>query len=240
MAGAVGAHRDVSRAPAPLFKNEIDRKSPYFHLDIEGTIYLENPMQTRKKVADCACGQSRGMGLMHLRYGYATYTFGPAGCVAASRKLRNEGERPTGHPETMAGAVGMQRDVSRAPAPLFVAEHDRKSPYFYLEIKGSIFLGNPMQTRKKVADCACGQSRGMGLMHLRYGYATYTFGPAGCVAASRKLRNEGERPTGHPETMAGAVGMQRDVSRAPAPLFVAERDGKSHARHFFPGFQRIS
>ena len=51
-------------------------------------------METRKKVADCACGQSRGMGLIHLRYGYATYTFGPAGCVAASRKLRNEGDFP--------------------------------------------------------------------------------------------------------------------------------------------------
>ncbi len=78
------------------------------------------------------------MGLIHLRYGYPTYTFGPAGCVAASRKLRNEGERPTRHPEAMAGAVGVQRDVSRAPAPLFDDEIDRKSLYFYLEINGSI------------------------------------------------------------------------------------------------------
>ena len=98
-------------------------------------------MQTRKKVTDCACGQSRGMGRIscpHPRYGYATYTFGPAGRVAASRKLRNEGERPTRHPEAMAGAVGVQRDVSRAPAPLFEISIDRKSPYFYLEIEGSI------------------------------------------------------------------------------------------------------
>ena len=83
-----------------------------------------------------------------------------------SGELRNEGERPTGHPETMAGAGGMQRDVSRAPAPLFVAEHDRKSPYFHLEIGGLIYLGNPMETRKKVTDSACGQSRGMGQIHL--------------------------------------------------------------------------
>ena len=45
MAGAVGVQRDVSRAPGPLFDAEIDRKSPYFHLEIEGSIYLENPMQ---------------------------------------------------------------------------------------------------------------------------------------------------------------------------------------------------
>ncbi len=72
MAGEVGVQRDVSRAPAPLFDAEIDRKSPYFYLEIEGSIYIENPMQTRKKVADCACGQSRGMGLIQSLNGYAT------------------------------------------------------------------------------------------------------------------------------------------------------------------------
>ena len=61
-----------------------------------------------------------------------------AGRVAASRKLRNEGERPTRHPEAMAGAVGVQRDVSGAPAPLFEISIDRKSQYFYLETEGSI------------------------------------------------------------------------------------------------------
>ena len=65
--------------------------------------------------------------------------------------LRNEGGRPTGDSETVTGAVGVPRVVSRAPAPLFDAEIDRKSPYFHLEIEGSLYLGNPMETRGKVA-----------------------------------------------------------------------------------------
>ena len=139
----------------------------------------------------------------HPRYGYATYTFGPAGCVAASRKLRNEGERPTRHPEAMAGAVGVQRDVSRAPAPLFEISIDRKSLYFHMRIEGSIYLENPMQTRKKVADSACGQSRGLGRIHTRNGHSTCTFGPTGCVAASHMLRIEADDPRDTPRRWRG-------------------------------------
>ena len=107
-------------------------------------------MQTRKKVTDCACGQSRGSGPIHRRYGTRLCTFRPAGCVPASPTLRNEGERPTGYTEAMAAAMGVPRVASRAPAALTVADIDRKVTYFHPKIKGSIYLGNPMETCKKV------------------------------------------------------------------------------------------
>ena len=106
-------------------------------------------MQTRKKVTDCACGQSRGSGPIHRRYGTRLCTFRPAGCLAASPALRNEGERPTGYTEAMAGAVGVLRTACGAAAALTVANIDRKVTYFHLKIQREIYLGNPMQTRKK-------------------------------------------------------------------------------------------
>ena len=52
----------------------------------------------------------------------------------------------------MAGAVGVLRTARGAAAALTVANIDRKVTYFHPKIKGSIYLGNPMQTRKKVTD----------------------------------------------------------------------------------------
>ena len=86
------------------------------------------------------------MGLIHLRYGYATYTFGPAGCVAASRKLRNEGERPTGHPEALEAPVGRRAPPARRARDLAVAGADRKSSHFhshFLDIENRVLYTNP-------------------------------------------------------------------------------------------------
>ena len=47
--------------------------------------------------------------------------------------------------------MGAPGAASRAPAALTVANIDRKVTYFHPKIQGSIYLGNPMQTRKKVA-----------------------------------------------------------------------------------------
>ena len=55
------------------------------------------------------------------------YTFGPAGCVAGSRKLRNEGERPTGHPEALEAPVGRRAPPARRTRDVAAARADRKS-----------------------------------------------------------------------------------------------------------------
>ena len=96
-------------------------------------------METQKKVADCACGQSRGMGRIscpHTRNGHSTYTFGPTGCVAASHTLRNEGERPTGYAEAMAAAVARRGRAHGVWRAISVANIDRKVTYFHLKSKG--------------------------------------------------------------------------------------------------------
>ena len=86
-------------------------------------------MQTREKVADLWTVTRNGPDPSNC--GHAKCTFGPTHSVAASQKLRSEGERPTGYAEPMAAAVarrgrahGVWRDVS-------VANIDRKVPYFY-------------------------------------------------------------------------------------------------------------
>ena len=86
----------------------------------------------------------------HPKYGYSRCTLGPADCVAASHTLRNEGERPTGYTEAMAAAVARRGRAHGAWRAISVANIDRKVTYFHLEIKGSIYLGNPMETCKKV------------------------------------------------------------------------------------------
>ena len=87
----------------------------------------------------------------HAIGGYATYTFGPAGCVAAFHTLRNEGERPTGYAEAMAAAVARRGRAHGVWRAISVADIDRKVTYFHLKIQGSIYIGNPMETWKKVA-----------------------------------------------------------------------------------------
>ena len=77
-------------------------------------------------------------------------TFGPAGCLAASPTLRDEGERPTGYTEAMAAAVARRGRAHGAWRAISVANIDRKVTYFHLEIPVSIYLGNPMETCKKV------------------------------------------------------------------------------------------
>ena len=155
----------------------------------------------------------------HPIRGPSRYTFGPAGCVAASHTLRNEGERPTGYTEAMAVAVARRGRAHGVWRAISVANIDRKVTYFHPKIKGSIYLGNPMQTRGKVTDLWTVTRNGPDLSIG--GYATYTFGPAGSVAASGTLRNEGERPTGYAEAMAAPVvrrapptGLQRAISLA--------------------------
>ena len=86
----------------------------------------------------------------HPKYGYSRYTLGPADRVAASHTLSNEAERPTGYTEAMAGSVGVLRTACGAAAALTVANIDRKVTYFHPKIKGSIYIGNPMETWKKV------------------------------------------------------------------------------------------
>ena len=66
-----------------------------------------------------------------LNNGYSTYTFGPAGCVAASQTLRDEGERPTGYTEAMAAAVARRGRAHGAWRAISVANIDRKVTYFY-------------------------------------------------------------------------------------------------------------
>ena len=78
-------------------------------------------------------------------------TFGPAGSVPASHTLRSEGERPTGYTEAMAAAVARRGRAHGVWRAISLANIDRKVTYFYLKIKGSIYLGNPMETCKKVA-----------------------------------------------------------------------------------------
>ena len=94
-------------------------------------------METRKKVTDLWTVTRNGPDILpSSNGGHSKCTFGPAGCVAASQKLRSEGERPTGYTEAMAAAVarrgrahGVWRDIS-------VANIDRKVTYFHLKIKG--------------------------------------------------------------------------------------------------------
>ena len=92
------------------------------------------------------------MGRIHPNGGHSRCTFGPAESVAAPHKLRDEGERPTGYTEAMAAAVARRGRAHGVWRAISVANFDRKVPYFYLKTKGSIYLGNPMQTREKVTD----------------------------------------------------------------------------------------
>ena len=150
MAGPVGVLRTACGAAAALTVANIDRKVTYFHPKIKGSIYLGNPMQTRKKVAGLWTVTRNGPDILpSSNYGYATCTFGPAGCVAAPHTLRNEGERPTGYAEAMAAAVARRGRAHGVWRAISVANIDRKVTYFHPEIKASIYLGNPMQTRKK-------------------------------------------------------------------------------------------
>ena len=85
-------------------------------------------MPTRKKVTDLWTVTRNGPDI--LNYGYAICTFGPAGYVAASHTLRNEGERPTGYAEAMAAAVGRRGRAHGVWRAISVANIDRKVTYF--------------------------------------------------------------------------------------------------------------
>ena len=87
----------------------------------------------------------------HPNGGHSTCTFGPADSVATSHTLRDEGERPTGYTEAMAAAVARRGRAHGVWRAISVANIDRKVTYFHPKIKASIYLGNPMQTREKVA-----------------------------------------------------------------------------------------
>ena len=52
----------------------------------------------------------------------------------------------------MAAAVARRGRAHGVWHDISVADIDRKVVYFYLKIKGSIYLGNPMATCKKVTD----------------------------------------------------------------------------------------
>ena len=67
-----------------------------------------------------------------------------------TQTLRNEGERPTGYTEAMAAAVAHRGRAHGAWRAISVANIDRKVTYFHLKIPVSIYLGNPMETCKKV------------------------------------------------------------------------------------------
>ena len=103
-------------------------------------------MPTRKKVTDLWTVTRNGPDTSNC--GHATCTFGPTGCVAAPHTLRNEGERPTGCAEAMAAAVARRGRAHGVWRAISVANIDRKVTYFYLKIKGSIYLGNQMETCK--------------------------------------------------------------------------------------------
>ena len=72
-------------------------------------------METRKKVPDSACGPSRESGPIHPINGTRLCTFRPAGCLAAYTTLRDEGGRPTGHPDATTGAQGELATACGAP-----------------------------------------------------------------------------------------------------------------------------
>ena len=104
-------------------------------------------MQTREKVTGLWTVTRNGPDILpSLKYGYSRCTLGPAGCVAASRTLRDEAERPTGYTEAMAAAVARRGRAHGAWRAISVANIDRKVTYFHPKIKGSIYLGNPMET----------------------------------------------------------------------------------------------
>ena len=50
----------------------------------------------------------------------------------------------------MAAAVARRGRAHGVWRDICVADIDRKVPYFYQKIKGSIYIGNPMETWKKV------------------------------------------------------------------------------------------
>ena len=52
----------------------------------------------------------------------------------------------------MAAAVARRAPPTGLQRAISLANIDRKVTHFYLKIKWSIYLGNPMQTRKKVTD----------------------------------------------------------------------------------------
>ena len=75
----------------------------------------------------------------HAHSGLLSYS------VATSHTLRDEGERPTGYTEAMAGAVarcGRAQGVWRA---ISVANIDRKVTYFYRDSSVGFYIVNPME-----------------------------------------------------------------------------------------------
>ena len=79
------------------------------------------------------------MGPIHPGFGTRLCTFRPAGYLAAYPALRDEGERPSGHPEAMAAAVLVPSVASRAPASLLAIYFDLpdlKIPRFALDFPG--------------------------------------------------------------------------------------------------------
>ena len=100
-------------------------------------------MRTRKKVTDLWTVTRNGPDI--LKYGYSRYTLGPAGCVAASHTLRNEGERPTGYTEAMAAAVASRATPTGLQRAISVANIDRKVTYFYRDSSVGFYIVNPME-----------------------------------------------------------------------------------------------
>ena len=90
-------------------------------------------MPTRKKVTDLWTVTRNGPDPSNC--GHAKYTFGPTDSVAASQKLRSEGERPTGYTEAMAAAVAHRGRAHGAWRAISVANIDRKVTYFHLKSK---------------------------------------------------------------------------------------------------------
>ena len=109
---------------AALRRRPLDRKASYFHLDFEGRVSTQGPVENR-----FGHPISRLWTVTRIRPPFETggtrmCTFGPTVCVIASHTLRNEGERPTVHPEALEAAVLVPSVASRAPAPLLEAKHD--------------------------------------------------------------------------------------------------------------------
>ena len=102
-------------------------------------------MPTRKKVTDLWTVTRNGPDPTNC--GHAKCTFGSTDSVAASHKLRDEGERPTGYTEAMAAAVARRGRPHGARRAISVAHVDRNVHDFHLKIKGSIYIGNPMEIK---------------------------------------------------------------------------------------------